>query len=134
MARSINRARPERDIIARSRYGRYDTRRQYRATLRAGIGGWAPKRPEQIPIRIVAPHPSAHHPASPTDIRAILARLPGLLLNHLAEIHLCRGADEDLTPPPGTVEEHYVVDPWIGRRNYERVPGIYSSQIRGPYV
>src|SRR4051794_3194724 len=125
MARSINRARPERDIVNRSRYGRYDTRRQHRATLCENLNSAAPKRPEQIPIRIVAPHPYAHHPASPADIRAILAQLPAWRLNYLSEIRLCRGADEDLRPAPGTVEECHVVDPWIGRRNWEHVPGIY---------
>jgi tetratricopeptide (TPR) repeat protein len=134
MSHSIDRSRRERELVKRSRYGRYDIRRRCQAAIYDDPDTSAPKRPSQIPIRIVDPHPYAHHPASPADIRAILGKQPEWFLNGLDEIHLCRGAEEDLRPAPGTIEEHHVVDAWIKRRGTEILPGIYSGQLLGHYL
>jgi len=133
MSRSIDRSRRERELVKRSRYGRYDTKRRCKAAIYDDPERSGPKRSSQIPIRIVDAHPYAHHPASPADIRAILARQPDWYLNGLEAIDLCRGAEEDLRPAPGTVEEHHVVDAWIKRRGHEILPGIYGGHLLGRY-
>ena len=120
-------------MIKRSRYGSYDTRRRCQAAIYDNPDTSGPKRPSQIPIRIVDAHPYAQHPASPADIRAILGKQPDWYLNGLEEIHLCRGAEEDLQPAPGTIEEHHVVDEWINRRGHVILPGIYGGQLLGHY-
>jgi hypothetical protein len=134
MAHSIDRSRREHELVNRSRFGRFDARRVRSATIFDDPETSAPKRPGQVPIRVVDPHAYAHHPASPADIRAILARLPDWILNGLEEIHLCRGTEEDLQPGPSEPEPADVVDAWIGRRGDEILPGVYCGNILGDYT
>jgi hypothetical protein len=133
MARSINRARPERELVKRSRYGRFNSKCESQAAIYDDPERSAPKTPRQIPIRVVDAHPYAHHPARPADIRAVLARLSGWTLNGLSEIHLCRGAEADPRPAQDTIEPTHELDPWIGRRGYEMLPGVYCGQLLGQF-
>lgn len=134
MSRSIDRSRHEREIVNRSRYGRYDARRICPAPKYGGPEPFAPKAPAQIPISVIDPHPYAHHPATETDIRAILTRLPAWTLSTPTEIHLRRGAEDDLKPARDPTSPSEVVDDWIGRRGYEVLPNIYCGRVLGQYV
>src|SRR6266536_142657 len=132
MSRSINRARPERDVVKRSRYGRFDTHRERRARL-STLKIRDRRRTRSLSIRVVDAHPYAHHPVGLADIRAMLARLPDMSVNTLGEILLTRGDEADLHPDPEASASSDVCDVWIKRQGDETLPGIFFGRTLGTY-
>lgn len=88
---------------------------------------------EVIPIQMVDSHKYLHYLLSPEDIRNVLKRLPPSLTDGLDSIHLELGKEiqEEL------VEDNFGIepepDPFLGRKGYEIMPGIYISRCRGVY-
>lgn len=87
--------------------------------------------PEQVPIRIIETGPYIHYPATAEDMLAVLRMLPAGVLDGIKSIELCLGAEqqESTTPFDTPLEQ----DPYVGRRGYELIPGVYHGQCLGSY-
>jgi hypothetical protein len=79
-----------------------------------------------VPIVVRDRGPFVHYPASPEDLRAVLARLPAGVVNGVAQIELL--LEED---PEERAEGD--VDPFVGRLTREKGAGIYASSTLGCY-
>ena len=87
--------------------------------------------PEQIPISIVDTGPFIHYPASPDDILAVLKLLPAGVLDGLNAIELRLGAEEQgETDMLGSLLDR---DPYVGRRSFTLIPGVYHGRCLGSY-
>jgi len=88
---------------------------------------------EVIPIQIVDSHKYLHYLLSPEDIRNVIKRLPPPLTDGLDSIHLELGKEiqEELDEENFGMEPE--PDPFLGRKGYEIIPGIYMSRCRGVY-
>jgi hypothetical protein len=134
MSRSVDRARPERDLVKRCRYGRFDTRRERRARLSARATQPRVRfLPQSLSIRVVDAHPYAHHPVSTADIQEILTRLKDTYVDSITQVLLLRGTQEDLDPDPEGSPSGYARDPWINRRGHELLPGFFFGHTLGMY-
>ena len=84
--------------------------------------------PESIPITVSDEGPTVHHPASPEDLRGVMARLPRGVLNGLRGIELSLGRhfQDPAEGDPG--------DPYVGRVGFEFLPGVFAPYKLGHYI
>ena len=78
-----------------------------------------------IPITVQDKGPFVSYPASPDDLRAVLARLPPGVSSGLAGIQL--GLNEAPAAPG------LALDPFVGRLKTELFRGVYSHDVLGTY-
>ncbi|HEX2950224.1 MAG TPA: hypothetical protein VHV83_11780, partial [Armatimonadota bacterium] len=87
-----------------------------------------PVSPWQVSIRRIDEGSFLHYPASPDDIRTVLASLPLGVLDGLdaIEYRLHSGIEDK--------EDWHVPDPLVGRRGGAFLPGVYMADCFGVYL
>jgi len=101
--------------------------------LRRGCSDTLPTPPASVPIRVLDEGPSLHYPASPEDIRRVLALLPPGTLDGLAAVELWLGANaqsrlkDDWRCP-------LEPDPLTRRLGFTLIPGVFSGRVLGQYA
>lgn len=92
-----------------------------------------PAAPDTIPIEVVERKPCIYYAASPSDLLAVMKRLPAGVLSGLTGIHLRAGkqyTDENLTAEERATA---IRDPWLGRLGLEELPGVFVGEVLGTY-
>ena len=89
--------------------------------------------PELIPILVKSHSPFVHFPASPGDLRAILAALPTGTADGLREIELGLGEKCQRSGWLG-LDDQPPRDPLVGRVGCESIPGVYRPTVLGRYM
>lgn len=88
--------------------------------------------PAILPIEVLDEGPHVFHAATPEDIRAVLARLPGAAVEGISRLQLSLGSAYQAESREGNGYEEF--DPYTGRLSSELFPGVYSGDILGTYT
>ena len=83
-----------------------------------------------IPIEVLDAGDFVHHPASPEDIRGVLAALPGAATQGMTRIQLSLGKEYMEERWAGSGAEP---DPFTGRLSSEVFPGVFGGAALGSY-
>jgi hypothetical protein len=88
---------------------------------------------ELVPIRVRSRSPYVHFPASPEDMRGMLAALPAGIVDGLRGIELGLGLKAQEAPLEA-METAPEADPFVGRKGFEVLPGVYRGRTLARYV
>ena len=95
----------------------------------------SPVPPDAVPIRVEAPSPFVHFPATADDLRAILRELPPGACDGLRAVEVSAAAEYPAFPgDPATSYLDHHLDPWKGRRGLQSVlPGVFGRPTDWDY-